>query len=269
MHISQFFEISTSRRLAASRALLQMRKGVNNMKAMQGMRRVTLAACLALGLSAVSLTAAAAPVDTMIKAVKFNDVSGVKKMLSRGIDPNALDDQGSPLLVLAAREKSNDVALILMADKRTDIEKQDTAGENAMMMAAIMKDDDLVKALIAKGAQVNKKGWTPLHYAASVGDDDIVKILLDNSAYIDAASPNGTTPMMMAARAGHASTINLLASQGADPTLKNQIGMSALDFAKHYKEPDAIQAVSAQQQAWSASHATAMASGANKAAAVP
>lgn len=224
-------------------------------------RRVA-AACVALGLIGVSLEAVAAPLDTMVKAVKFNDVSGVRKMLSKGVDPNAVDDQGIPLLVIAAREKSNDVALILMDDKRIDLQKQDKSGENAMMLAAIEQDAPMVQALIAKGAEVNKKGWTPLHYAASSGDDEIVKMLLDASAYIDAGSPNGTTPMMMAARAGHVSTIDLLVSQGADPTVKNQLGMTAQDFAKRYSEKDAITALAVQEQAWNARHSGAAASGA-------
>lgn len=223
--------------------------------------RLAVTACVALGLVGMSLEAVAAPLDTMIKAVKFNDVSGVRKMLSKGVDPNAVDDQGIPLLVIAAREKSNDVALILMGDKRIDLQKEDKAGENAMMLAAIEKDAPMVQALIAKGAEVNKKGWTPLHYAASSGDDEIVKMLLDASAYIDAASPNGTTPMMMAARAGHVSTIDLLISQGADPTIKNQLGMTAQDFAKRYSEKDAITALAAQEQAWNAQHSGAAASG--------
>lgn len=213
------------------------------------------AACFTVLAAGVAVPALAAPLDTMVKAAKFNDVSAARKMLSRGVDPNAVDEQGMPLLLLAAREKSNDVAMLLMQDKRTDVDKLDPAGENAMMLAAIAQDAPLVKALIDKGAEVNKKGWTPLHYAASIGDDAIVKMLLEASAYIDAASPNGTTPLMMAARGGHASTINLLIEQGADPTLKNQIGMSALDFAKHYNEKDGVEALSGKAQAWQASHA--------------
>lgn len=237
-----------------------MHSSVTVSSAVKRPSRVTAAAvaayvAIAMTMAGVSAPAVAAPLDTMVKAAKFNDVSAARKMLARGIDPNAVDDQGMPLLLLAAREKSDDVALLLMQDKRTDVDKLDPAGENAMMLAAIAQDTPLVKALIDKGAEVNKKGWTPLHYAASIGDDEIVKILLEASAYIDAASPNGTTPLMMAARAGHGSTINLLIDQGADPTLKNQIGMSAVDFAKHYNEKDGVDALAGKAEAWQASHA--------------
>jgi ankyrin repeat protein len=184
----------------------------------------------------------------MIKAVKFDDVNEVNKQLSHGMDPNLTDDQGMPLLVLAAREKSDKVAAALVANPKTNIEITDKAGENAMMLAALNGDMDMVQLLISKDAEVNKKGWAPLHYAAANGHDDIVKLLLDHSAYVDAGSPNGTTPLMMAARGGHISTVKLLLDNGADLNVKNQIGMNALDFAKQYKEPDVVEGLTARMQ---------------------
>ncbi|MFM0738521.1 ankyrin repeat domain-containing protein [Paraburkholderia xenovorans] len=212
--------------------------------------RVTLGAlfaCAALS-SLLATPAQAAPIDTLIKAVKFDDIDGVNKLLAKGMDPNSVDNQGYPLLVIAAREKSDKVGAALVANPKTNIEIQDKAGENAMMMAALNGDLDFVNLLIAKDAEVNKKGWAPLHYAAANGHDDVVKVLLDHSAYVDAGSPNGTTPLMMAARGGHVSTVKLLLDNGADLTVKNQIGMTALDFAKTYKEPDVVEGLTARLQ---------------------
>jgi ankyrin repeat protein len=87
-----------------------------------------------------------------------------------------------------------------------------------------------------------------LHYAAANGNDDIVKLLLDHDAYIDAGSPNGTTPLMMASRGGHVSTVKLLLDSGADLNVKNQLGLTALDFAKQYKEPDVVEGLTARLQ---------------------
>jgi ankyrin repeat protein len=212
--------------------------------------RAALAAtvtCAALS-SLIAAPAQAAPIDSLIKSVKFDDVDGVKKLLAKGMDPNSVDNQGMPLLVLAAREKSDKVGAALLANPKTNVEIEDKAGENAMMMAALNGDIDFVKQLIAKDAEVNKKGWAPLHYAAANGHDDIVKLLLDHSAYVDAGSPNGTTPLMMAARGGHVSTVKLLLDNGADLTVKNQIGLTALDFAKTYKEPDVVEGLTARLQ---------------------
>jgi ankyrin repeat protein len=59
----------------------------------------------------------------------------------------------------------------------------------------------------------------------------VTEFLLENSAYIDAESPNGTTPLMMAAMYGSPEVVKVLIQAGADLTVKNQIGLSALDFA--------------------------------------
>lgn len=190
----------------------------------------------------------ATPRDEMIKAVKFNDVKTVSKLLKRGMDPNTLDDQGNPLLYLAMREKSKDVATLLINTPGIDLEKENPAKENALMIASLQGLTPLVKLMIDKGAEVNKHGWAPLHYAATNGHDDVVKLLLDNSAYIDVESPNGTTPLMMAARGGHASTVQLLLDQGADPTLKNQLGLTAADFARNDNQKDLADALTARAQ---------------------
>ncbi|MGF6937192.1 ankyrin repeat protein [Paraburkholderia sp. UCT70] len=216
-------------------------------RALAPARHLACAAALACA-ALVAVPAHAAPIDSLIKSVKFDDVDGVNKLLAKGMDPNSVDNQGIPVLVIAAREKSDKVAAALLANPKTDIEIQDKAGENALMMASLVGDLNFVNLLIAKDAEVNKKGWAPLHYAAANGHDDIVKVLLDHSAYVDAGSPNGTTPLMMAARGGHVSTVKLLLDNGADLSVKNQIGMTALDFAKTYKEPDVVEGLTARMQ---------------------
>jgi ankyrin repeat protein len=187
--------------------------------------------------------AALSPLEQLVKDVSFNDVKGVKQALAHGMDPNAVDNKGTPLLMIAAREKSDDVAMLLLANDKTDVDALDAAQENALMYAALNKDMPLVKALIDKDAEVNKQGWTPLHYAATSGADDIIKLLLDESAYVDAGSPNGTTPLMMAARAGSVPAVNALLDGGADPTLKNQLGISAADFARQNNNTDLADAL--------------------------
>jgi ankyrin repeat protein len=214
---------------------------------------IAVASVLA-GCGVNSPMASAASANAVIKSVKFDDASGVRSALQAGFDPNTTDPQGMPLLVLAAREKSEKVTEVLLADSRIDVEKTDSAGENAMMLAAIVKDAPIVQMLIAKGAKVDKPGWTPLHYAASTGDDNVVTMLLNAHADVNAKSPNDTTPLMMAARGGFASTIQLLVQHGANPLAKNQLGMTALDFGKRYSEPDSVKLLTGIEQQYRAQH---------------
>ena len=89
----------------------------------------------------------------------------------------------------------------------------------------------LAKVLIARGADVNREGWTPLHYAATKGHREMMRLLLENDAYIDSESGNGTTPLMMAAFSKSPLAVKLLLEEGADPTLVNNGNASALDIA--------------------------------------
>lgn len=64
---------------------------------------------------------------------------------------------------------------------------------------------------------MNREGWAPLHYAASADTPqtlDIIKLLLEESAYIDAASPNGSTPLMLAAQYSSEAVVRLLLQEG-------------------------------------------------------
>ena len=72
-----------------------------------------------------------------------------------------------------------------------------------------------------------------------------MNVLLENHAYIDAASPNGSTPLMMAAMYGTPSAVKLLLEAGADPSLKNIQGLTAIDFAQRGKRIDSAEIIAA------------------------
>jgi ankyrin repeat protein len=75
-----------------------------------------------------------------------------------------------------------------------------------------------------------------------------VALLLEESAYIDAESPNGTTPLMMAAQYGEPDVLRLLLKEGADARLRNQQQLTALDFARRGARPTAAEILQAHFQ---------------------
>jgi ankyrin repeat protein len=188
------------------------------------------ASALAAGLPGIALAGA---YDDFFKAVKLDNVSLVRSLLQRGFDPNTVEEErGETGLMIALREDANKVLELLLGTKNVDLNARARNGDSALMIAAYKGRFDAVKALLDKGAEPNQTGWAALHYAAAVGNNQIVQLLLDHYAYIDAESPNQTTPIMMAARGGHILTVKLLLDEGADLTLKNGAGMTALDFAR-------------------------------------
>jgi ankyrin repeat protein len=183
--------------------------------------------------------------EDFFAAIKQDNAGVVQQLLARGFDPNTTDPKGQHGLYLALQEPSLKVAQVLTDWPKTDVNKLNAQGESPLMIAALKGELDMAASLIKKDADVNKTGWTPLHYAASKGHLAIMSLLLDNNAYIDAESPNGTTPLMMAAMYGTAPAVKLLLEAGADPMLKNQQGLSAIEFAQRASRTESAQLITA------------------------
>lgn len=183
--------------------------------------------------------------EDFFNAVRQDNAGKVQELLARGFDANTMDPKGQNGLYLALMQPSPKSALVLIDWSKTDVNKLNSKGESALMLVSLKGNRELAERLIKKGADINKTGWTPLHYAASTGQVAIISLLLENSAYIDAESPNGTTPLMMAAMYGTPAAVSFLLQEGADPGLKNQQGLSALDFAQRGNRPDAVKSIAA------------------------
>jgi ankyrin repeat protein len=183
--------------------------------------------------------------DDFFSAIKQDDPGKLKALLARGFDANTVNPQGQQGLYVALREPSLKAAQVLIDWPKTDVNILNIKGESPLMLAALKGHKNLVEKLIKRGADVNKTGWTPLHYAASSGQLSIISLLLEHSAYIDAESPNGTTPLMMAAMYGTPAAVKLLLQEGADVQLKNQQGLTALQFAQRGNRPDSIEVMAA------------------------
>ncbi|WP_413818305.1 ankyrin repeat domain-containing protein [Thiomonas sp.] len=195
------------------------------------LRSATAATLLAASVAASGKWAFAGAYTDFFRAVNIDDAGAVRSLLAQGFDPNAVDSHGNSALYLALRYNSLKVARVLIDDPHIHLDQLNPSGENALMIASLQGDLDIVKLMVDKGAEVNKPGWTPLSYAATRGHTEIVKYLLEHSAYIDAAAPNGSTPLMMAAYFGYDGTVKLLLEEGADPKLKNAMGFTALTLA--------------------------------------
>jgi ankyrin repeat protein len=169
--------------------------------------------------------------EDFFAAIKQDDAKIVSALMQRGFDPNTRNVAGEHPLMLALREPSPKVLAVLLDWPKIDVDARNRQDESPLMIAALKGMTDVARQLVDKGADVNKPGWTPLHYASTHGHLEIMNLLLEQHAYVDAESPNGTTPLMMAAMYGTPSAVKLLLESGADPLLKNQLGLTAIDFA--------------------------------------
>ena len=206
----------------------------------------------------VSAAGHADPAEDVFRFIAIDNVHATRRLIQeKRLDPKVVDIRGDTLLIASIRGDSDRTIDYLVADPSTDLEATNAAGETALMIAAYRKRRDVVEKLIGKDAEVNRPGWTALHYAASVDAGDIVALLLDHAAYIDAESPNRTTPLMMAARGGFDALCRRLIEAGADPTPVNERDVSASDFAKRAGNPTLAAWLTERAAAWRLKYGTA------------
>ncbi|MEJ0035409.1 MAG: ankyrin repeat domain-containing protein [Gammaproteobacteria bacterium] len=154
-------------------------------------------------------TAATAQADSpLADAIKAGDRRAALEMLSKGVDVNAAQPDGT----------------------------------TALHWASYQVDADLVKQLIAKGAKAdvrNNFGATPLAEAVKVGNAPLVKMLLDAGANANAANEDDQTPLMLAARTGVVEIADLLLRHKANVNaVEKWRGQNALMWAASDNFPD-------------------------------
>jgi len=183
------------------------------------------------------IAASASSYVDFFRAVKVDNADVVAELLKRGFDPNTVSESGQVPLYLAMQEDCPKVATVLLSSPALKIDATNAVGETALMMAALNGRLDWAKKLLDRGAQVQKPGWAPVHYAASGPSTELLALLLDRGANVNALAPNGSTPLMMAARFGTEDSVKLLVQRGADKKLLNDRNVSAAEMARSLDRP--------------------------------
>ena len=128
--------------------------------------------------------------------------------------------------------------ILMRLNSGFDVNTVDSGGRTLLMQATIEKNHDLMKILIEHNADVNirdQRQWTALHFAAQNYDFVSTKLLVENQADLNALDDYGNSVISRALFSSkHQSPllIKLLLEKGADPSLKNTSGISALNLAQ-------------------------------------
>lgn len=197
----------------------------------------------AIGIFLIFGSANAGSYDDFFKAIQLDHPSTLQALLQRGFDPNTVNPEGTPALIKALQEQSFKTAQVLADAPGVKVDVRNLRDESALMLAALRGQEKLVVQLVARGAAVNKAGWTPLHYAATGGHLRIAAFLIGAHADANAESPNGTTPLMMAAMYSNSDMVKLLLESGAEAYPRNDQDLSAEDFAAKAGRDDSVRLI--------------------------
>ncbi|KAF5307348.1 hypothetical protein FQR65_LT07065 [Abscondita terminalis] len=206
------------------------------------LRRLTSSVSCALDEAAAALTRMRTdnprtqPEKTsIVEATVDGDVRTVRKLLGEGRSVHETSEEGESLLSLACSAGYFELAQVLLA-MHANVEDRGIKGEcTPLMEAASAGHLDIVRLLVAHGADVNAQsssGNTPLMYGCAGGHTDVVKFLLEHGANVEDHNENGHTPLMEAASAGHVELAKILLIHGAGiNTHSNEFKESALTLA--------------------------------------
>lgn len=143
----------------------------------------------------------------------------------------------------AAKLGQVDVVRALLA-QGADVNAKDTHGGSALEAAAFAGNADIALVLLERGAEVNSKdkyGNTALMCAAFNSKTDVVRLLLKRGADIHAKANNGDTALLMAAKfEGREDVVRVLLDGGADVSAKDEAGFTALLAAAYAGKPDVV-----------------------------
>ncbi|XP_043475971.1 uncharacterized protein LOC122507370 isoform X2 [Leptopilina heterotoma] len=153
---------------------------------------------------------------------------------------NVTDCSGNTAMHYAVSFGNFDVASALLDSQVCDLNKPNTAGYTAVMLAALADVRNFMHTSVAErifqnsnvNIQSKMDGQTALMLAVSHGRLDMTKLLLDAGADMNIQDEDGSTALMCAAEHGHMAIVRLLLNQtNCDSSILDLDGSSALKIA--------------------------------------
>jgi ankyrin repeat protein len=185
-------------------------------------------------------------------AVSRGNVDFARELVKGGADVNTPLVDGATCLHIAILSRNDALAALLIRAGAHVNAKMPTEGETPLHAATRTNMVDIVRMLIANGANVNGEttlGKTALHIAVEDNKSAIVAILIDNGANVNAQTFSGIAPLHISVANQHIVITQMLVSAGANVQLRKRDGTTPMDIAMRDRLPEIVAILSASKTA--------------------
>jgi hypothetical protein len=179
----------------------------------------------------------------LLIAAQYDLVQALKILLLRGENIGQVEDALKQTALHVAAYRGNPSAANVLIEFNAPINAQTLYGDTPLHFATYSDSVEVVELLLSRGADVqpcnDDNESTALHIAAGSGRLDIVRALVNAGANVNALDEDFRSPLHLAAEPHHhsnplssyKSTIDFLIENGADPTLVDRYGKTAMQLA--------------------------------------
>jgi Ankyrin repeats (3 copies) len=182
--------------------------------------------------------------DALLKAHRANQAQQLAQAFSSGADANALDDDGMPLLIDAARSGHLELVRAYL-QHGANVNIRHTANPNnhsdtALLVALHRGHWETAQLLLASGADLKAKNrwdWGAMHMAAQSNCIKCLEglLVLGFSPNEPAPASRGESPVMLAAGRDRLAALRWLVAHGGSLEQKDPHGQNALAWAQFFK----------------------------------
>jgi ankyrin repeat protein len=197
-----------------------------------------------LGALSMATLLTAAPADTRLSdAAMHGDQDAIRSLLKQKVDVNAPQGDGSTALHWAAYRDDQEMVKLLLAVGANAKAITREGAITPLLMACQNGNAAMIETLLKAGADANAvktNGTTPLMMAAASGNEDAVKMLLAHGANVNAKeSAHGQTALMFGAALNRAGVIKTLMAAGADASIAT--GVRKLDRVRFDQDGNVVE----------------------------
>ncbi len=203
------------------------------------------------------------------------DADKVRLLIARGADVKSRGAAGTDASTIAAAHYGTSASLRALLDAGADAQPSERGRHSPMQYAAMSGDIESVRLLLGRGAEASAEavsesvtfghpdvvqalvdaganvrltessGINLLHWATITNRATVIPVLVKAGVPLNATDEFGYTPLMYAASVdeGETGTVKALLAAGADRSIRNDEGRTALEQARRYNHTELADAL--------------------------